>query len=494
MRYFERLNALDASVLELEYENSPMHLGFVLLLESGPLARPDSAVDMARIRRHVEMRLHRAPRLREKLGYIPIEGSPIWVDDDHFDLDYHLRHTRLPAPGSERQLRRLCGRLLGQRIDPARPLWELWVIEGLCEGRFALLLKVHHAVAGADGVAGLLATLLAVDPDPACEAPPRWLPRGGPRFMDLIGSEIARRSRGAFDLAGSLVGAAADPGTAIESAVTLAGEWLGYLGTAMRPASGTPLNEPIGPHRRIDWLRLDAESIDAVGRRARGATANQVLASILAGALGRLLRGRRIDPSAIDFRALLLADGCWAQEGGSKVRPGYGRLAPLPIAERDPVARLAEIVGSDAGESSDSSGLEALAALGDLLGFGLFGLAARQLSSRLPFNVLVGETRGAEGPMELCGAPVVESYPLLPLLGEQALSVGICRHEGALYLGFNTDWEAVPELHDFVAGVAVEFEELAGRNGTGASAAIRAVSPHRARARRSAPRRHAVSA
>lgn len=493
MRYFERLNALDASVLELEDENSPMHLGFVLLFESGPLARPDSAVDMARIRRHVEMRLHRVPRLREKLGYIPIEGSSIWVDDDHFDLDYHLRHTRLPAPGSERQLRRLCGRLLAQRIDPARPLWELWVIEGLSEGRFALFLKVHHAVAGAVGVAGLLATLLSVDPDPACEAPPRWLPRGGPRFLDLIGSEIARRSRGVFDLAGGLVGSAADPGTAIESAVTLAGECLGYLGPAIRPASGTPLNEPIGPHRRIDWLRLDAERIGAVGR-ARGATANQVLASILAGSLGRLLWGRSIDPSALDFRALLLADGCSAQGGGWKDRLGSGMLASLPIAEPDPVARLAEIVRSDPGEVSDSAGLEALAALGDLLGFGLFGRAARQLSSWLSFNVLVGETKGAEGRMELCGAPVLESYPLLPLLGQQALSVGICRHEGALHIGFNADWEAVPELHDFVTGVEVEFEELASRDGTGASAAIRAVPPHRARAQRNAPLRRAVSA
>ena len=367
------------------------------------------------------------------------------------------------------------------------------MIEGLTGGRFALFFKVHHAVAGEAGSAGLLATLLSADGDPWCEAPPRWLPRRGPGFLDRIGSEVARRGLGILHLAGNVVGAMAHPGAALESIGAVSGEILGYVGAAMRPAPATPLNEPIGPHRRIDWLRLDAERVEAVAR-ARGATGNQVLASILAGALGRLLRGRRTDPSVIDFRALRLADGPSAQEGGPKGRPGEGRLISLPIAERDPVDRLVEVVRSDPGPVSPVGALEALASLRDFPGFGLLGAAARRLSSRLPFNVLVGEMRGGEGRMELCGAPVSEIYPLLPLLAEQGLSIGACNHAGALHLAFNADWDAVPELHDFATAVEEEFDRLAASDVSSASAPIRAAPPHRDMGRRTARVRRAVSA
>src|SRR4029450_5194452 len=145
-------SALDASFLEIEDESCHMHVAATLLFEPGPLATGEGGIDASRIREYIASRLHLIPRYRQKLAYIPLDQHPVWVDDPRFNLFYHVRHTSLPRPGEERQLKRLCGRILSQKLDHTKPLWEVWIIEGLADGRFALVSKVHHCMV--DGISG----------------------------------------------------------------------------------------------------------------------------------------------------------------------------------------------------------------------------------------------------------------------------------------------------------------------------------------------------
>ena len=143
---YERFSAQDSSFLVFEDPNTHMHLGGIAIFDPGPLATADGGVDIERIRRHVESRLHWIPRYRQRVAYVPLERHPVWVDDDHFNLSYHVRHTSLPRPGDEEQLKRLAGRIMSQRLDRRRPLWEIWIVEGLEGGRFAMVTKTHHCM------------------------------------------------------------------------------------------------------------------------------------------------------------------------------------------------------------------------------------------------------------------------------------------------------------------------------------------------------------
>src|SRR5437667_183385 len=193
---YERFSAQDSSFLVFEDPNTHMHLGGIAIFDPGPLATADGGVDIERIRRHVESRLHWIPRYRQRVAYVPLERHPVWVDDDHFNLSYHVRHTSLPRPGDEEQLKRLAGRVMSQRLDRRRPLWEIWVVEGLEGGRFAMVTKTHHCMV--DGVAAvdLNAVLLSPTPEHPQEEAPPWVPRPAPSPLTLLRDEALRHPRG----------------------------------------------------------------------------------------------------------------------------------------------------------------------------------------------------------------------------------------------------------------------------------------------------------
>src|SRR3954447_18880843 len=252
-RHKDRLTPVDASFLHQERQSSHMHVGAVVIFE-GPPPAYDEMLD------HVESRLHLVPRYRQKLAFPPLEsGRPLWVDDPTFNLEYHVRITALPKPGSEQQLRNLAGRIFSQRLDRSKPLWEVWLVHGLEDNRFALISKTHHAMI--DGVAGvdLASVLFDVDPVPTRVEPEPWTPSPEPTSAELLAEAAKSVARTPFDLAGRALGAVQHPqrtlGTVRESAEGL-GEvvWAG-----LNPAPSTPLNVPIGPHRRIARLhtRLD---------------------------------------------------------------------------------------------------------------------------------------------------------------------------------------------------------------------------------------------
>ena len=175
--HYERLSALDAAMLFMETSHTHMHVGAVAILEAGPLATSDGGIDIERLRAHIGGGLDRIPRHRQRLAFIPVEGHPVWVDDARFNLGYHVHHTALPRPGTVRQLKRLVGRIMSQKLDPSKPLWELWLVEGLEGGRFAIVDKLHHCMV--DGIAALNVLSAFFSPDPAAPAhrPSAWRPR-----------------------------------------------------------------------------------------------------------------------------------------------------------------------------------------------------------------------------------------------------------------------------------------------------------------------------
>src|SRR5215217_5448825 len=295
----DRLTAVDAGFLAQEGANSHMHIGAVMIFEGPPPAFEDFAD-------HVRGRLHLVPRFRHKLAFPPLEtGRPLWVDDPNFNLEYHVRDTALPAPGSERQLRALAARVHSQALDRTKPLWEMWLVHGLEGGRFALLSKTHHALV--DGVSGVdLATVLFdLQPTPAVVEHPDapWEPRPTPSGLEMAARGMRGLAGLPFDAASRAIGAAARPGEAL-AGTREALEGLGEVAWAgLNPAPETPLNVEIGPHRRLVWVRHELSDFKRV-KDALGGTVNDVVLAVVAGALRRWLRTRGVRTEGLELRAL----------------------------------------------------------------------------------------------------------------------------------------------------------------------------------------------
>ena len=267
----DRLTALDASFLELEGPSVHMHVGSVGLFGPGPLVGEDGGLDFERICELAEANLRRAPRFRQKLSQVPLSGHPVWVDDERFNLLYHLRHTSLPVPGDERRLKRLAGRIMSQKLDRTKPMWELWFVEGLADGGFAVISKVHHCLV--DGISGvdLLSAFMGPDPDYRPEpAEYRWLPRPAPGPLNLLGNELSRRVGLPMRLMRRASRAAQEPGRNARTAAHAASGFAESLSASFKPASETPFNVPIGPHRRFDWTRFDLGVVREVKEKIGG--------------------------------------------------------------------------------------------------------------------------------------------------------------------------------------------------------------------------------
>ncbi|MCP5066837.1 MAG: wax ester/triacylglycerol synthase family O-acyltransferase, partial [bacterium] len=256
---YDRLTALDNSFLLLEGPNTFMHVSSTALYECGPLHTEQGGIDMARIKRGIASILHRIPRYRQKLAWVPIEQSPVWIDDANFSLDYHVRHTSLPKPGDEEQLKRLASRIMAQRLDRTRPMWEMWFIEGLENDRFAVVSKTHHCMI--DGVSGvdLMNVLMQVTPEFEIHDTPPFVPRPAPSGAELLRNEVLRRLqlpldlvRGVRNLWQEVDEQQRDLSNRIRAAAAT-------LGTTLRPVSSTPLDLQIGPHRRFDWHTMELE-------------------------------------------------------------------------------------------------------------------------------------------------------------------------------------------------------------------------------------------
>ena len=458
---YDRLSVVDNSFLAIEGPNNHQHVAAAMVLDARPVSRPDGGLEIETIRTYIASRLHLIPRYRQKLTTIPLGNRLVWVDDEHFNVDYHVRHTSLPRPGDERQLKRLAARIVSQQLDRAKPLWEIWVVEGLEGDRFALVAKTHHCMV--DGISGvdLLAVLLNPMPTAEFTSGPTWIPRPGPTPLQIFRDEMLRRLREPLALLWE------NP-CPFRSPLAIAGRfWEGLsavgetLSAAAHPASPTPINQPIGPHRRYDWLAMDLGAVKTVKNRL-GGTVNDIVLATVAGALRHFLEGRRVNVDVLDIRASIPVSVRTDEQRGTLGNQIALWVTALPVAERDPRRRLAQVRESTARlkESRQTMGAQVLAAVSEWTSTTLLSLAVRLSTRSRPFNLVVTNVPGPQIPLYLLGAELRQCYPMLALLENQALGVALFSYAGHLGWGFIADWDLVPDLHDFVLAIDTSFREL----------------------------------
>lgn len=457
--HYDRLTALDASFLEMESRSVHMHVGSVSIFEPGPLGRPDGGVDFDRICTIVEAGLRRAPRFRQKLVYTPGTRHPVWVDDPGFNLLYHLRHTALPPPGNERQLKRLAGRVMSQKLDRGKAMWVLWVVEGLEKGRFALVSKVHHCLI--DGISGvaLAGAYMGRDPDVRLQvSEARWVPRPAPSGTQLIADDLMRRVTQPLS---GLAKSATRPNRSMSSATRAVTGLREALGVALTPASETPFNLPIGPHRRFDWTRFDLATVRGI-KDNLGGKLNDVVLTCVTGAVRRFLQHRKVDVDDIDFRVFVPVSTRSDEERGKLGNRVSMIAASLPVGEKDIRRRYDAVVAETRHikESGQVEGTEVVEQLSDWTSTTLLTQFSKLAASRRSFNMVVTNVPGPAMASYLDGARLLETYPLVPLFSNQALGIALLSYDGGLYWGFNADWDALPDLHHFVEGLEEEFEIL----------------------------------
>jgi diacylglycerol O-acyltransferase / wax synthase len=459
----ERLTGLDASFLHLEDAGTAhMHVAAVMLFDGEPPAYDE-------LLEAVERRLHLVPRYRQRLAFVPFgQGRPRWVDDPHFNLRYHVRQTALPPPGSEDQLRALAGRVFSQRLDRDKPLWELWLVEGLPGGRFAMLSKTHHALV--DGISGVdIATVLfdaSPEPPPAQLGEDRWLPRPLPSRSELLAEalveritvpgEIARSVRSLFRGPRQVLGGARD---ALAGVGGLA--WAG-LG-AGRPS---PYNTRIGPHRRFTWVRARLDDVKAI-KDELGGTVNDVMLATVAGGLRRHMLRQGVDVTDRALRAMVPVSVRSEDERGRLGNRVAALMAPLPVGLADSRTRFDAIRLSMAGikESRQAVGAQALTSLAGFAPPTVMSQAARLFSQQRFFNLVVTNVPGPQYPLYLLGRRLSDVFPMVPLASGQALGVAIMSYDGRINFGLVGDFDALPDhdelAADFEASLA-ELAELAG--------------------------------
>jgi WS/DGAT/MGAT family acyltransferase len=445
---------MDATFLDLEDASSHMHIGSVGIFDAKPVTRSDGGLDMERMLGLSDISLQKNPRFRQKIARIPRLERPVWIDDERFNLSYHVRHTALPAPGEERQLKRLAGRIMSQQLDRGKPLWEMWFVEGIEGDRFAVISKIHHCLA--DGVSGvdLLSGLMGPDPDHVAKAPARWIPRPAPSPRRMLMDEIGRRASGPLSL---LRGREHLPGGLGDAARGL-GE---TLSAGLSQASPTPLNGDMGPHRRFDWTSLDLDAVKRV-RKRHGGTLNDVVLAVVSGAVRTFLRARGMRVEDLDFRTLVPVSVRTEDEHGKLGNRVSTLMARLPLDEPDPAKRLARVIETTAELKGGKQALggETLAKVADLVFPEFMTLYARMALRGLAANMVVTNVPGPQVPIYMLGARMLEVYPVVPLAAKQALGVALFSYDGQLFWGFNADWDAVPDLHDFSDAIDEEFERL----------------------------------
>jgi diacylglycerol O-acyltransferase / wax synthase len=444
-----------------------MHVGALVIFEGPPPARRDFAA-------HIESRLGLVPRYRQKLAFPPLEmGRPFWVDDPSFNLDYHVRHTALPRPGSDEELRQLVGRIFSQRLDRSKPLWEVWLIQGLEGGRFALISKTHHALV--DGVAGVdIATVLFdLEPVPAdLQAEEEWSPQREPSDAELVAEGIKGLVRTPVSIAGRALEALGSPGRSLAD-VREAAEGIGEIVWAgMNPAPDVPLNVPIGPHRRVRWVQSRLADFKEI-KNALGGTVNDSVLAVVDGALGRWLHTRGVRTEGLELRALVPVSIRTENEHGELGNRIAAMRGPLPVYVTDPVERLRAVQESmgNLKQSKQALGAEVISGLQDFAPPTLLAQASRiNFSTRL-FNLIVTNVPGPQFPLYLLGREMQEIIPIAFLPEDHALAIAIMSYNGKVDFGLLADYDAMPDLEEFAEMLEDSLAELLEAARTHAKAA-----------------------
>jgi diacylglycerol O-acyltransferase / wax synthase len=458
----DRLTGLDASFLHLEDSAAHMHVAGVMIFEGPPPAYGD-------LLETIERRLGLVPRYRQRLAFVPLgQGRPKWVDDPHLNLRYHVRSTALPAPGSEEQLKALAGRVFSQQLDRDKPLWEIWLVEGLEGDRFAMLSKTHHALV--DGISGvdIMSVLFDTSPEPAAptDTGERWLPRPLPSPAQLLGEALVERATIPGELVRSVRAVFRGPRLVLEG-LRDAAVGVGAMAWAgLNPAPPTPYNKSIGPHRRYTWVRANLADLKAI-KDELGGTVNDVVLATVAGALGKHLRGRGRNTDGLELKAMVPVSVRADVERGALGNRVAAMMAPLPVWCQDPVARLdivrEELKGLKSG--GQAVGAQVITELSGFAPATVMDQASRLMSRQRFFNLVVTNVPGPQVPLFLAGRRMIDPFPMVPLAKSQGLGIALLSYAGRINFGLVGDYDVMWDLDDFANDVQESLAELAAEAG-----------------------------
>jgi WS/DGAT/MGAT family acyltransferase len=455
--HMDRLSAIDVSFLTNESASAHMHIGGITIFEGPPPPYED-------LLEHVNARLHLVPRFRQKLAFPPAQtGRPFWIDDPTFNLEYHVRHSALPSPGSEEQLRKMAARIFSQQLDRTKPLWELWLVQGLTRKRFALVTKTHHALV--DGVSGVDIATVLFDLKPVPEpvqAEHEWVPSPEPASAHLAAKGVEGAAKLPFKFARRLEQAVERPRSALKEVGELA-EAVGEVAWNFAdPAPDLPLNTEIGPHRRFEWVRSDLAQFKRI-KDALGGTVNDVVIAVVAGGLRDWLHSRGVRTEGVEARAQVPVSVRAQDERGQLGNKLTVMRAPVPVYIDDPVLRLETARRSMEGikDSKQALGAETISRLNDFAPPTLLAQAARiNFSTRL-FNLVITNVPGPQFPIYVLGRELEDIFPVGFLPPNQAVFVAIMSYNGGINFGLLADFDAMPDVGVLAEGIERSIAELA---------------------------------
>src|SRR5271154_413159 len=453
-RHLDRLTPIDAAFLHQEGPHSHMHVGGLTIAEGPPPPMEDFL-------EQIRWRLHLVPRYRHKLAFTALDsGRPVWIDDPNFSLEFHVRHTALPTPGTWVQLQSLAARIFSQQLDRSKPLWEMWLIEGLKDDRFALITKTHHSLI--DGIAGVdLATVLfdlSREPPPIRHSGRPWQPHREPGTVELVAAGVRGAVRAGFALAEGAIDALTHPDQAFAS-VREAAEGIGEIVWAgLNPAPETPLNVPIGPHRRFVGVADRLDDFKLV-KSTFGGTVNDVVLSVVAGALRTFLMSRGRHTEGVELRALVPVSVRTEGEhhhGGNRIVVMRG---PLPTYITDPLNRLRFVSSAMDGlkESKQALGAEGISGAQNFAPPTILAQASRLNFSTRLFNLIVTNVPGPQFPLYVLGREMKKAIPVAFLPENHALAIAIMSYNGQMNFGLLGDFDALEDIDSIGESMAEEL-------------------------------------
>jgi diacylglycerol O-acyltransferase / wax synthase len=452
----QTMNPLDSSFLHIEDAVTHMHIGTVGIFEGPPPGADEVSSAIAG-------QLPLVPRYRQKVRFVPLElGRPAWVDDPHFNLDYHVRRTALPSPGGDDELRNLVGRVMSQQLDRTKPLWEIWIVEGLDDGRWGFVSKVHHCMVDGVSATDLLSVVLDSERDPEPPAADPWRPEREPNPAELIAHALALRAASPYEGIRTALAAIRGPRRLAREALHV-GRGLVSLGRLAQPPPASSLNGPIGPHRRWDWARARLGEVKQI-REAHGGTVNDVVLAAITGGFRELLLGRGEEVQDRVVRSLVPVSVRAEHERGSYDNKVSAMFAELPVAIEDPVERLHSIHRQmqQLKRSGEAVAAERLTALGGFAPAMLLALAGR-VGSRIPqrsVNTVTTNVPGPQQPLYMCGRRMLEAFPFVPLGGSVRIGVAIFSYDGNINFGVTGDRDGAPDIGVLCRGIERGIAEL----------------------------------
>ena len=452
----QTMSPLDASFLHIEDAVTHMHIGSVGLFE-GPPPGPGE------VKEAVAARLPLVPRYRQKVRFVPLAlGRPAWVDDPHFNLDYHVRRTALPAPGGHQELRNLMGRVMSQQLDRTKPLWELWVAEGLDDGGWALISKTHHCMVDGVSATDLMSVLL----DKERESPPapcdEFHPRGEPGGLRLVAHSLALTAASPYETARSALEAVRVPRRVARQTLDTTRGFLN-MRNLLTPNTASTLNGPIGPHRTWDWARARLSDVKQI-RKAHGGTINDVVLAAITNGFRELLQARGENTEKRVVRTLVPVSVRAESERGRYNNKVSAMFAELPIGLADPVERLQSIHDQmdHLKQSGQAVAAERLTALSGFAPAMLLALGGR-VATRLPqnsVNTVTTNVPGPQYPLYLTGRRMLEAFPFVPLGGHVRVGIAIFSYDGAVNFGATGDLDTATDIEILCAGIERGIAQL----------------------------------